>query len=359
MKIKIQQFLFGKNHSWSVVGKNIGRALINKSHEVDFVSTDEIDEKYIPEDLKPFVKTNPDSRYDLQISYTAMHNFPTYLSNGNKNRFGIWNYEFTKMPDGMAKYYKYTDKFLPSSNFSKEIFAKNGIPGEHMVVIPHGIEIEKFKNAQPIQLKTDKKIKLLCNIAQPHMRKNLSGTLEAFGKVFNKQDDICFVIKVVDKKPDKQFEVSFGEEFFKFKKKYSNHAECLILKEYVPSLEGLYKACDILFMIPNTECYHLPSAEALCSGNVVISSRYGGQLDFLDDTNSLLVEGKLERAPRISHYWKDSPYSEWFVPDLNDAMYKLKYAVDNYEVLKKKFSSVPLKVLDWSEVVDKIIDLCV
>jgi hypothetical protein len=75
MRIKIQQFLFGKVHSWSLVGQNIGRSLIKLGHNVEFISTDGIVDEYIPTDIKPFVKTDPSGIYDCQISYTAPTNW--------------------------------------------------------------------------------------------------------------------------------------------------------------------------------------------------------------------------------------------------------------------------------------------
>src|SRR5690606_1540073 len=106
MRIKIQQFLFGKNHSWSLVSANIGRALLKLGHDLDFVSTDGFVEKYCPQDLRPHAKLTAVSSdgiikeveklgaYDCQISYTAPHNWPGYLRNSSKNRFAIWNYEY-------------------------------------------------------------------------------------------------------------------------------------------------------------------------------------------------------------------------------------------------------------------------
>ena len=98
MRIKIQQFLFGKLHSWSFVGQNIGRSLLKMGHDVDFVSTDGIKQEFTPKDLSKHIKDSPSGVYDCQISYTAPHNWPNYLSNGSKNRFAIWNYEYNNKP---------------------------------------------------------------------------------------------------------------------------------------------------------------------------------------------------------------------------------------------------------------------
>ena len=109
MKICWYGFL-GKSHSWSIVGQNICRQLKKHGHEVDMFSTNGLE--YFPKDLKEnlkgFVEEQHgltygqlnskidvclDKTYDMQLSYTALKNFPYYFKRGNKNRFGIWNYE--------------------------------------------------------------------------------------------------------------------------------------------------------------------------------------------------------------------------------------------------------------------------
>lgn len=359
MKVCFEQFL-SKNHSWSIVGQSLARSLIRAGHEVDLKSTNGYE--HFPEDLKPYVKEQLHQNYDMQLSYTAMINFPNYLSHGNKNRFGIWNYETPILPEGFAKFYKATSKFLPSSEFSKQIFMQNHIPEEHMTVVPHGIDLEQFKTTEKFPLKTNKKYKILANIAQPHIRKNIPGLLEAFGKAFTKNDDVCLVAKVVIKsKKEMQFEVSFLDVLSDFKKRYPNHAQIEIINQFIPNIATLYNACDIVFSMTHTECFWLPGIESFAANKLTIVSNYGGQLDFMNENNSLLVNGKLERAPRAMQYWVSSPYAATFIPNIDEAAVKLKYAVQNYDELLQKFSPSMKETaskLTWDHAVDQIIGLC-
>ncbi len=280
----------GKNHSWSIVGQNISRKLIEMGHDVDLFSTNGID--HFPEDLKPYLKSwvhegqQQDghrgklySEYDLQLSYTAFKNFPLYFIRGNKNRFGIWNYETDILPKAFAKYSKNVDKILPSSQFSKDIFIKNGISADRQVVVPHGIHLERFQNLGKFPLKTNKKLKILANIAQPHIRKNIPGLLNAFGKAFNKNDDVCLVLKVSNKPPEHPFEVSFNTIFADFKNKYKDHAEIEIINTFITDIETLYNACDVVYTMTHTECFWMPGLEGFAANKIVISPRYGGQLE--------------------------------------------------------------------------------
>lgn len=382
MRIKIQQFLFGKSHSWSIVSQNIGRALIKKGHEVDFISTDGFNEKYCPPDLRPYAKLTDVptdqiahavkslGKYDCQISYTAPHNWGVYLANGTKNKFAIWNYEYnsknvsSNLLQGFAKYYKNTTKVLPSSNFAKEIFINMGIPEEKQVVIPHGINLEDYNTSSKTQLKTKASKKILLNVAQPHKRKALHLALEAYGKAFNKNDDVCLVAKVlVSNKSDKgqAFDVDFFQILKTFKDKFKNHAEIEVYTGFIPNIAEMYNACDINFSATFCEAFHLPSIESLACVLINVVPNYGGQLDFCNSSNSLLINGEEVRAPRDHQYWSYNPYGVHFKVDTDHAASLLQKAVSEYDSLKKEFSpnmKSTAEKFTWDSAVNSLLNLC-
>lgn len=371
MKILIRQFL-GKNHSWSVCGWGIAKSLINNGHDVHLFSTDGV--THLPNDLKcnlvGYVEENipgkiygrlPDSNYDCQISYTAMKNFPIYLANGSKNRFGIWCYEWIGkniLPTGFAKSYKNCDKILAPSNFAKKIFMESGVPENVVDVIPHGIGEEYTQNST-IKIPTKKSFKILANIAQNHKRKNLSGLLDAYGKAFSSKDDVCLILKGKDKPIKMGFEISFSDCLNKFKQKYPNHAEIKILSDFIPDISSLYRSVDATFTMTHCEGFYFPGLESIVSGKVAIAPNWGGQLDFLNQSNALLIEGKEERADPSSMYWESKNNAIWFKPSIDDAVEKLRFAKDNYNSINDKVSSNKQNYYSqysWNSIVEKILE---
>jgi O-antigen biosynthesis alpha-1,2-mannosyltransferase len=323
-------------------------------HTVEMQSTNGMD--FFPNDLRENI-SDLNGIYDMQLSYTAPRNWQYYLSRGNKNRFAIWNYESTVLPVGMAKNYHFIDQLLPSSNFSKQIFLGANIPETHMTVVPHGIDTEKFATARPYPLKTRKTYKILANIAQCHIRKNVSNLLEAFGKAFTKKDDVCLVLKIVDKKPEQPFDVSFPDIYATFNNKYKDHADIEIIDTYINDIEGLYLSCDMVLTLSRAECFWLPGLEGFAAGKLVIAPRYGGQLDYMNDDNSLLIDGKVVRADRNAQYWTASPYAAYFEPSTNHAATILRHAVDNYDSLLAKFRpnmQAKVRGLSWHNVAKQI-----
>ena len=369
-----------KNHSWSIVAQNISRELIKLGHDVDLFSTNGL--QHFPEDLKPYLKgnleegvpiTTPedfmskiaaklDPIYDMQLSYTALRNFCQYFVRGDKNRFGIWNYETTILPTAFAKYYKCVDKVLPSSNFSKKIFTDNGMPENKQVMIPHGIHLDRFQNLGKYPLKTKKKYKILCNIAQPHLRKNIPGLLKTWGKAFTKADDVCLVLKISRKSPNPMFDVNFNEMYNTFKTQYKNHAEIEIIDTFITDIETLYNAVDVVWTMSHAECFWMPGLEAFAANKIVVAPRYGGQLDYMNDDNSILIDGKIIRADIKMQYWEPSPYASVFDPDPEDGAKKLRDLIANYGDYLNKFSPKMQEILpdySWTKVAERIVGLCV
>ncbi len=377
MKICWFGFL-AKNHSWSIVAQNISRELVRLGHDVDLFSTN--GDQHFPDDLRPYLKgiieesfpvtpenfpqmvaSKLDSTYDMQLSYTALRNFDNYFIRGDKNRFGIWNYETTVLPKAFAKYARGVDKVCPSSKFSKDIFTANGMSEDKQVVIPHGIHLDRFQNLGKYPLKTTKKYKVMCNIAQPHLRKNIPGLLKAWGKAFTKKDDVCLVLKISKKSPNPMFDVPFNEIYNAFRKEFKNHAEIEIIDTFITDIETLYNACDVVFTMTHAECFWMPGLEGFAADKIVISPRYGGQLDFMNDDNSILIEGKQIRADNRMQYWEPSPYAAVFDPSTDDAAQKLRDVIANYGDYHKKFSPKMKELLpdySWKKVAERFVALC-
>lgn len=368
----------GKNHSWSIVGQNISRQLIKMGHQVDLFSTNGT--QHFPNDLKPNLKgwleegqvVTGDNyndlvskkllpEYDMQLSYTALRNFCQYFTRGDKNRFGIWNYETTVLPTAFAKFSLCVDKVLPSSNFSKKVFTDNGMPEDKQVMIPHGIHLDRFHNLGKYPLKTTKKYKVLANIAQPHLRKNIPGLLKVWGKAFTKKDDVCLVLKISRKSPNPMFDVNFQEIFNRFRENFKNHAEVEIVDKFITDIEPLYNACDVVITMSHAECFWMPGLEAFAANKVVIAPRYGGQLDYMNDSNSILIDGKVIRADMRMQYWEPSPYASVFDPDTDQCAKKLKDVITNYDDYLKRLSPKMKEILPeytWDRVAERVVSLC-
>jgi hypothetical protein len=91
--------------------------------------------------------------------------------------------------------------------------------------------------------------------------------------------------------------------------------------------QALVSACDAFVSLHRAEGYGLHIAEAMALGKPVIATGYSGNLEFMDDTNSLLVPYELVGIPDGR-----DPYpagARWAEPDLDAAVRAMRTIVDD------------------------------
>ncbi len=85
------------------------------------------------------------------------------------------------------------------------------------------------------------------------------------------------------------------------------------------------------------EGFGRPMLEATMTGLPVIASAWSGQLDFLSQTDSLLLGGELKKVPKSQH-WKDiiMPESQWFNVNETQTYKGMNYCFEKYDEVKAK-----------------------
>ena len=85
------------------------------------------------------------------------------------------------------------------------------------------------------------------------------------------------------------------------------------------------------------EGFGRPMLEASAVGLPIITSAWSGQMDFLSQTDSMLLGGELVQVPK-SQVWKDIviPESQWFNVNETQAYRAMNYCFENYDDVKKK-----------------------
>lgn len=139
-------------------------------------------------------------------------------------------------------------------------------------------------------------------------RKGVDVLLKAYGMAFTEADDVTLVIKTFAN-PHNELPRWLSEA----RSAHRAYPHVVVLEEDLPGpcLKALYEQCHALVAPSRAEGFGLPLAEAMLSGLAVVTTGWGGQLDFCNDQTAWLVNYHF--APAHTHF--DLSDSVWAEPE--------------------------------------------
>ncbi|UOE55078.1 glycosyltransferase [Bacillus sp. CMF12] len=222
---------------------------------------------------------------------------------------------------------------------------------------PHGADTHAFDPGnKKLTLKEAKGKFVFVSVFDFQHRKNPETLLKAYWSEFTSKDNVLLVIKTYGSKRKKilkaisQYKRSLG---------FTNETAPLhVITGTIPEkqLKGLYTLGNAFILPTRGEGVGLPYIEALSSGIPVIATGWGGQMDFLNEQNSFLIDCKLEN-PRDSmgsksaisrlypHLFKHEDHL-WAEADLEDTKRQMRLAYENPHLCKQKGQQGRLDMLN-------------
>lgn len=369
----------GTQLSWVFVMESLLLAFEKLGHDIYVISTNGLDKSRLRDKMESSIlglqKFGLGKKaIDIGICYTIPPNLDKRFLPNTKNKCVIYNYETDIFPKDWRQHFHRANYYFPSSNFSAEIFVKNGIPVEKVFVIPHGVDISMFNLDTPlIKLKTKKKFKFL-SVTAPHVRKNIPGLLNAYCEAFSNTDDVCFLLKTkVWKNSDqvfdqrtcpngrRQFEILLGPVFKDLYKKFGKRMpEIEILSGHVNNMSSIYNVADCFVSATGSEGFGLIFTESLASNLITIAPSYSGHTDFLKHNyNALLCDVKIRRAESLEQYWQASENA--IISEIDKRHFKelMHRVVKEKDQLLKKLEpgmKETVKKYSWENAAQMIID---
>jgi glycosyltransferase involved in cell wall biosynthesis len=370
--MRIRSYSWGAaDLSWSVVIEELLHASEELGHEPVFISTNGTqnmqywDEKRL---MQALVRERDLRRarkpFDIDITFTVPENFPQRFLRTSKVKMAIYDYESSHMPAKWKQFYPLIDYVLPASQYVADMFERNGCPKEKIQVVHHGVDTKLFNpDIKPLQLPTKKKFKFLC-VAAPHYRKQLDKLLSVYCERFTADDDVTLIMKTKlfqNGDETKAFEMDLRPLLVSLADKHGKKMpEIKFLQGHLPSMGGLYTACDAFVLMTASEGWCIPYLESIACNLPVIAPRHGGQLDYLNDSNSLLCDTGIRKALPQEQYWGGHP--DAIVGNPNEEHYGelMVRLFKEYDQIKHSLLPNMKKTVDcmtWESAAQKIINL--
>lgn len=247
--------------------------------------------------------------------------------------------ESSAVPPVFAKIANDYDELWVTSEFCKQAFYNSGYGKEISVVNPI-INANLYKKTNPMQLRANLKAFRFLTVQTFGYRKGTDALLHSFCKAFKSNDDVCLVLMIAERSAKQQKKIK--QNIQEILERYCNPPQIEISFKPIPEylMPSLYSAFHAFVLTSRGEGFGLPICEAALCDLPIITVDYGGPKDFLNHSNSYLVDVDEMEIAEVGatnvYYWDQQQFpklGDKFTSNFADA---LRDFVQNYNKQKQK-----------------------
>jgi glycosyltransferase involved in cell wall biosynthesis len=300
------------------------------SYSVEGILTPEQDAR-----LSFLEKTPVDTAKAVVVQHRAAFQFDKEIR-GRVN-IGRTMFETDRIPADWVDQCKRMDEIWVPSRFNIETFANSGVPCDKLRVVPGGVDTDAYyPTAPPLEL-GNKNVFVFLSVFDWTDRKGWDLLLTAYYDEFKPDENVMLLIKT------HRYCIpgSISGEFKHFvKNRIAGGLSCFprvrILECDVPGplMPSLYTACNAFVLPSRGESWGRPYAEAMACGLPVIGTKWGGNLDFMNEENSYLIEiDGLEDVPDNVLLYSDH---KWARPSVKHIRQLMRHVYEHRQEARAK-----------------------
>jgi glycosyltransferase involved in cell wall biosynthesis len=298
---------FDSSYSLSLVNRETARAMAELGWEVALHSTEGAGDFPANPD---FLASHPDlavmhdraSEHRHQSSFAASRLlYPPRVTDMTApiNAVHSYAWEETGFPHEWASHFNSSLTMMTTlSTHVEKLMIDNGVS---VPMVTSGCGVDHWERIVPDDsFRIDARDFRFLHVSSCFPRKGVNALLDAYEQAFTIDDDVSLVIKTFENPHN---DVREKLEIRKRKNPRFPHVVLLFTDLAESQLKSLYGQCQVMVGPSYAEGYGLPFAEAMLSGIPVITTNWGGQLDFCNSGNSWLVDYQFERAQTHFRLW--------------------------------------------------------
>lgn len=244
--------------------------------------------------------------------------------------FTMW--ESSRLPDIWVKACNEMDAIFVPCSWNQDVFIKSGVQVPVYVVQP-GVDSEDIPK---INTKKGGGVFSFYSIFQWTERKNPEGLVKAFLSEFVGCGDVEMVLKTYRHPRHSNNHQFILDEISKIAKSLNLPQHSLpkisIISKFLSAeeIQSVHNNYDCFVLPHRAEGWGMPHMEAMSFGNPVISTRFSGNVDFMNDDNSLLIDCGQTPCTNMDWYVKWFNGSMWWAePDLSKLASHMRYVYEN------------------------------
>ena len=273
----------------------------------------------------------------------ALDPFILQLMKRTKKRilFSVW--ETSHIPKEFISYLENYDMILTASEFSKNAFlsTKSDL---NIQVIPHVIHNYMNETIQPnqqlLELKNKGKFIFFASL-EWHIGKGYDILLRGFLETFAGNSNVILILKTYNLS-----QVNYKESVLNYIRSLKKELN-ITLPQIIPiignstnkEILSLYASANAYISTSRREGFCLTASEAFGFGIPIIAPDKGGQTEFLNKDNSILIKSSWKDVSRLESERSLYYGQQWIESDLEDFKKKLKWLYKDYDLISHQIKS--------------------
>lgn len=240
------------------------------------------------------------------------------------HRVGLWWWETDDFPAAFDPSFAVVDEVWTGSEFTRRSIAARTDRPVRVIPLPVTVTANPHTAMRHRVGAKDGTFLVISVLSLDSVfaRKNPLDAIDAYRRAFDPPDGAVLVLKITGSE-------RHASDLARIRYAARERGDIVIVTDTLPieDVHALIATCDCMLSMHRSEGFGLTLAEAMAYGRPVVATAYGGNTDFMDDTNAFLVPFQFVAIPADA-----APYAaggHWAAPDVAAAAALLRHIREN------------------------------